>query len=162
MTSQKIEELVRRTNELALEAVKDGNEPFGALLVDPDFNIILEAKNTCITEDPTGHAETNLCRKANRTLAEDVKRNSILITSTEPCIMCSSSIYWSGIKTIYFGCSGAALCRVIDENADLSKRLWSKQVLATATSVSFNVHGPYLEEEGKNIHKSYFRKDLKK
>ncbi len=53
--------------ELAWQARKHGNHPFGALLVDADGKIVAEAENTVVTgRDCTGHAETNLIAHGNR------------------------------------------------------------------------------------------------
>ena len=52
--------------ELAAQARENGNEPFGALLVDGDGNPLIGAENTVVTgPDHTGHAETNLMRMAS-------------------------------------------------------------------------------------------------
>src|SRR5206468_5397259 len=57
---------LRRAIELARQAREHGNHPFGALLVDPKGNVILEAENTIHTDkDVTAHAETNLMRMAS-------------------------------------------------------------------------------------------------
>jgi tRNA(Arg) A34 adenosine deaminase TadA len=74
-----------RTIELADRAVKHGNTPFGALLVDHDGNVILEQENIEITEnDCTGHAETTLMRKASKLYNKDFLWNCTLYTSVEP------------------------------------------------------------------------------
>jgi hypothetical protein len=51
--------------ELAASARKNGNHPFGALLVDGTGHVILTAENTALTtHDPTRHAELNLVQLA--------------------------------------------------------------------------------------------------
>jgi tRNA(Arg) A34 adenosine deaminase TadA len=89
------ERFIRRAIELSVLAKDHGNHPFGALLVNDDNEIILEAENTVYTEhDVTRHAELNLVSKASRTLDPEVIQQSTLYTSTEPCAMCSGSIFW--------------------------------------------------------------------
>jgi tRNA(Arg) A34 adenosine deaminase TadA len=57
---------LRRALELARQARRHGNHPFGALLVDAEGNAVLEAENTVNTDrDVTAHAETNLVRAAS-------------------------------------------------------------------------------------------------
>src|SRR5205085_4758795 len=57
---------LRRAIAIAQQARDHGNHPFGALLVDAQQQVILEAENTVVTEqDCTGHAETNLMRLAS-------------------------------------------------------------------------------------------------
>ena len=107
-------DLLRRTFEIARSARSRGNHPFGALLADPDGRILLEAENTVVTErDPTGHAETNLVRKAGRTISPERLATATLYTSTEPCAMCSGAIFWSGIPRVVFGLSGRGLIEIV-------------------------------------------------
>ena len=56
---------LRTAIEVAQKAREHGNHPFGAILVDENDRVVLEAENTVVTErDCTGHAETNLMRLA--------------------------------------------------------------------------------------------------
>jgi tRNA(Arg) A34 adenosine deaminase TadA len=104
-----------RSLELVDEAVSHGNHPFGALLVYPsdeaaDPPFLLEAENTVITErDATRHAELNLVSLACRELTPSQRAAAVLVTSTEPCAMCSGAIYWAGIKTIVYVCPAPRL-----------------------------------------------------
>ena len=41
--------LLRRAIELSARSVANGNLPFGALLADPEGNVLLEAENSDIT-----------------------------------------------------------------------------------------------------------------
>ena len=62
---------LRRAIELAQQSRQNGNHPFGALLVDADGEVVLEAENTVFTEDDcTNHAELNLVRAASRRFDE--------------------------------------------------------------------------------------------
>lgn len=62
---------LRAAIELAGRARANGNEPFGALLVDGDGTVVLEAENSVVTgRDYTGHAETNLMRMAAERFAQ--------------------------------------------------------------------------------------------
>jgi tRNA(Arg) A34 adenosine deaminase TadA len=64
---------------LAWQARRNGNHPFGSLLVDAEGNVILEAENTVVTErDCTGHAETNLMRMATKRFDPDFVENCTL------------------------------------------------------------------------------------
>lgn len=62
-----------------------------------------EAENTVVTEhDVTGHAELNLVRRASMRFEVETLEGVTLYTSTEPCAMCSSAIYWSGIGRVVY------------------------------------------------------------
>ena len=59
MGYQKHEYYLRRCIEVSKNARKNGNTPFGAILVDEHGDILLEQENIEITEGIcTGHAET--------------------------------------------------------------------------------------------------------
>lgn len=108
---------LKRTIELAEQAVNHGNTPFGALLVDDDGNIILEQENIEITEnDCTGHAETTLMRKASKLYSKDFLWNCTLYTSVEPCAMCSGAIYWGNIGKVVYGISEKELLNLTGNN----------------------------------------------
>jgi tRNA(Arg) A34 adenosine deaminase TadA len=61
--------LLKAAIVLAASARQHGNHPFGALIADEHGNVLLRAENTVVTtRDCTGHAETNLMRKASKTI----------------------------------------------------------------------------------------------
>ncbi len=108
---------LKRTIELAEQAVKHGNTPFGALLVDKNGNVILEQENIEITEnDCTGHAETALMRKASKLYSRDFLWDCTLYTSVEPCAMCSGAIYWGNVGKIVYGISEKELLILTGNN----------------------------------------------
>ena len=97
------EKYIRKANQLAVQAVKKGNHPFGAVLVHDD-KIIMEAENTVTTDnDFTRHAELNLVVKAIREYPREVLKNSTLYASTAPCMMCASTIKDAGIRKVVYG-----------------------------------------------------------
>ncbi|MDY6811119.1 MAG: nucleoside deaminase [Actinomycetota bacterium] len=92
--------------DLAAQSRARGDHPFGALLVDPDGEVVVTAHNTVETDrDPTGHAETNLVRAAAKRWDPQTRATLTLYTSTEPCAMCAGAIYWAGIPTVVFALS---------------------------------------------------------
>lgn len=57
---------IRRCIEISEKAVKNGNNPFGVLLVNKQGKIVVESENVEITEkDCTGHAETTVIKMAS-------------------------------------------------------------------------------------------------
>ena len=98
---------------LAYVARDRGDHPFGAILVTPDGTIV-EGLNSVETDrDPTGHAETNLVRAASAALPSDVVAASTLYTSTEPCAMCASAIYWAVIPRVVYALGEDELIRIV-------------------------------------------------
>ena len=109
------ENLIKQSFDLAKQAVRNGDHPFGALLVH-DNEVILTAQNTVNSDsDFTKHAEMNLLHEAAKKYSSSQMSNFTLYTSTEPCMMCSGAIYWSGIHKIVYGCSALALQEITED-----------------------------------------------
>ncbi|MGB0371971.1 MAG: nucleoside deaminase [Opitutales bacterium] len=144
------EKWMRHAYQLAEASVKSGNHPFGACLV-LDGEIIFEAQNSVHSDgDPTRHAEMNLIQKAS-SLTKDKLNRAILVTSTEPCAMCSAGMYWAGIKRVIYGCAAADLDRI----AGPSLKCHSHDVFEGAVNPP-QVIGPVLPEEGVKQHVAYW------
>jgi tRNA(Arg) A34 adenosine deaminase TadA len=148
-------DLLRRAIAIAASAREHGNHPFGALLVDPEGAVALEAENTVVTEgDATGHAETNLVRNASRKLGD--LTGYTLYTSTEPCAMCSGAIYWSGVRHVIYALSEEALYEMTDANsANPTLALPSREVFARGRQ-PVTVEGPFLEDEAAVVHEGFW------
>lgn len=95
---------MRRAITLATNNVTSGNGgPFGAVITH-DGVLIGEGSNQVTSScDPTAHAEILAIRAACKKLNSYNLAGCIIYTSCEPCPMCLSAIYWSRIKTIYYG-----------------------------------------------------------
>ncbi len=109
-TPEKDAEYLRRAIEIGIQARRGGNNPFGAVLVDGEGNILMEQGNVEVTEkDRTGHAETTLARKASHLYDRAFLWNCTLYTSFEPCCMCTGAIYWANIGRIVYAAAETAL-----------------------------------------------------
>ena len=94
---------LRTAIEVAQKAREHGNHPFGAILVDENDRVVLEAENTVVTEsDCTGHAETNLMRLATKHFPPEKLAACTLYTSTEPCAMCAGAIHWGNVGRVVY------------------------------------------------------------
>lgn len=88
----------------AKKAIREGNSGFGAVVI-KNNTLISKAHDTDkAAKDPTCHADINALRKAALQLEGDFS-GCMLISTHEPCPMCSSAIVWAGIKQIAFGYS---------------------------------------------------------
>lgn len=97
-----MDQFMKRAVELAIENVKEGGEPFGAVLV-KDGEIISEAVNELHKNyDVSGHAELLAIRKAQQKLKTHDLSGYIMYASGEPCPMCLASMYMSGITEGYY------------------------------------------------------------
>jgi guanine deaminase len=103
--SQKV--FMQRAIALALENVRSGGGPFGALIV-KDGKVLSEAANrVALTNDPTAHAEMIAIREACRKLGNFHLADCELYSSCEPCPMCLGAIYWARPGRVYFACTAA-------------------------------------------------------
>ncbi|MGB0389737.1 MAG: nucleoside deaminase [Ardenticatenaceae bacterium] len=142
---------IRESFALAKRAVQKGNHPFGALLV-KDEQILLSAENSVNSEqDHTRHAELNLVSRASQQLDPAILAKSVLYTSTEPCAMCCGAIYWAGISKVVYGCSAEALGKIAGDDFLIPCR----EILGKGAR-EIEVIGPVLEQEGLNIHQSFW------
>jgi guanine deaminase len=90
--------------DLANKSVDIGTGPFGCVIIDQENKIVGQAHNmVTLNNDPTAHAEIVAIRNACSKLNNFSLEGCVLYSSCEPCPMCLSAIYWSRIKTVYYG-----------------------------------------------------------
>ena len=83
-------------------SLREGNHGFGAVIV-RDNEIIAQEHDTEESDnDPTSHAELKAIRKASSAVGKDLGACT-LVTTHEPCPMCSGAIVWSRLKHIAYG-----------------------------------------------------------
>mgnify|MGYP001815363138 CR=1 FL=1 len=146
------EHFIRESFTLARQASRNGNHPFGALLV-KDGEILLTAENSVNSDhDITRHAELNLVSQASRQFSPEILAQVTLYTSTEPCAMCTGAIYWAGIPVIVFGCSAESMSQITGGTPLIPCR----EILDRARRPP-QVIGPILNEEGVEIHQHFWR-----
>jgi tRNA(Arg) A34 adenosine deaminase TadA len=142
--------------DVARKARDKGNHPFGAVLVDEQGHILMEAENTVVTEkDCTGHAETNLMRQASRKYDSDFLARCTLYTSTEPCPMCAGAIFWGNVRRVVYGLSQEGLYEMIGEDAEEVLYLPCRELLGKGEK-PIEVIGPILEEEARKVHEGFW------
>ena len=104
LSKEKMEYIMRLVIEEVDIAIKDGNSPFSAFLLDKEGNILYKAHNTSNTDiDPTAHAEINLIRNACRDLKTKKLNDYILISNAWSCSMCFSAAIKAKISNFIFG-----------------------------------------------------------
>jgi tRNA(Arg) A34 adenosine deaminase TadA len=147
----KDERLARQAIELARQARRAGNHPFGALLA-IDGDIVLTAENTVMTDrDPTAHAESNLVADAIRRLSRDQIRRSVLYTSCEPCAMCVGKMYWAGIRAVVYALPASELALLA--GADF---LVPCAELFSRAAEPVSITGPLLVDEAREVHRGFW------
>ncbi len=152
-----LETAMRRAIQVAENARAHGNHPFGAVLMLDDGRIVLEAENTVVTHrDATGHAETNLVRYASNQLDPDELAAATLVTSCEPCAMCSGAIYWAGIGRVAYGLPEEALREMTGDHPENPTLTLPSRTVLAAGSRTIAVEGPILEDEARAPHLNFW------
>ena len=100
-------ELVEKYMRVAIEEAKIakdvGENPFGAVLLDSNYNFCHKAHSRSIElSDPTAHAEVLVIREYCQEHKKIYLKDYILICSGEPCVMCSGAIKWAKIGQIFY------------------------------------------------------------
>ena len=104
LSKEKMEYIMKSVIEEVDIAIKDGNSPFAAFLLDKEGNILYKAHNTSNTDiNPTAHAEINLIRNACRDLKTKKLNDYILISNAWSCTMCFSAAIKAKISNFIFG-----------------------------------------------------------
>lgn len=97
------EKYMQMAIDLAVENVKNGGGPFGAVIV-KDGKVLATGVNRVTTNnDPTAHAEVTAIRNACSKLSTFDLEGSTIYSSCEPCPMCLGAIYWAHISHLYCG-----------------------------------------------------------
>jgi len=147
------EKFLRRSFEVAQRAHRNGNHPFGAILVSPLGEVLLEVENGFMPDrDMTGHAERLLATHASKTFAPNVLAGATLYTSAEPCAMCAGAIYWAGIGRVVYGLSERRLKAMTGNHVENPTLDLPCRTVFAAGQRSVDVVGPLLEDEAAAIH----------
>jgi tRNA(Arg) A34 adenosine deaminase TadA len=109
-TEKELEKDYERYMQIALEeaskSLREGNNGFGAVIIILKNGEIVakarDAENT--SSDPTAHAELNAIHIASKKLGKDLSE-CILVSTHEPCPMCSTALIWAKIQGIVYSVS---------------------------------------------------------
>jgi len=141
---------VRRALELAREAGKRGDGPYGSVLV-RDGTVIDEATNREHTDDDLGlHPELTLARRAGRQLSPEARAETVLYTSTEPCPMCATGIVYAGLGGVVYSVSGTAVEATVGGETGLDCETVFESFDADIPTV-----GDVLQSDGLDVHRRY-------
>lgn len=101
---QNNEELMRLALDVAHTAIKSGDVPVGAIVINRDGVVIGTGFNEReANNDPTAHAEIVAIRSAASRLQKSRLDACTLIVTLEPCAMCAGAIAQSRISKVIFG-----------------------------------------------------------
>lgn len=149
------EKYIRMAIETAKVSKRNGNLPFGCILIDENGEVLLRGENTINTDsDCLAHAEINLIREASKKYDFPYLNNCSIYTSDEPCPMCTSAIYWSGIGRLVYGLSKTNYYKIVGRNDPNWVFEMPVRELLEKGGRELQVVGPMLEEEASTLHKN--------
>lgn len=112
--SQDIDAALKACLRIQNDAVTHHSKrPFAALLLAPDNQTVLLTHNSISHYQ---HAESELARLAATQYAQKYLEKCTLVSTWEPCAMCSGTIYWTGIGRVVYAASEEKLKELTGTN----------------------------------------------
>lgn len=93
--------------DLAMQAAQGGNYPLGAAIVSESGIVASSKSELIVSSDPSAHPEMVAIRLAASKLASRYLPGLFLVSTLEPCPMCTSAAIWGKMAGIAFGTSQA-------------------------------------------------------
>lgn len=143
---------LRRCVELAREALEDGDEPFGSVLVDASGEVRFEDRNRVKGGDRTRHPEFEIARWAGEHLTPEERATSTVYTSGEHCPMCSAAHAWAGLGRIVYAASTEQLVSWLAEWGVSPAPVAALPVQAVAPGIPVAGPAPELTAEVRQLH----------
>ena len=106
---------LRRSVDLAREAVEAGDQPFGSVLVAENGEVLKEERNHVGGGDHTRHPEFALARWAADNMTPEARAVATVYTSGEHCPMCAAAHGWVGLGRIVYAGSSKQLAGWLTE-----------------------------------------------
>lgn len=148
------ESFMRLAIEEARASLREGNLGFGAVVV-ADGDVVARSHDREVSDsDPTAHAELGAIR-----LAYGVRGGTldgcVLVTTHEPCPMCTGAAIWAGLREICYGFS-------IDEAVAQGRRRirMSSMELFDRAGQDVVVHEGVLREECSLLYNQAVRDEI--
>jgi tRNA(Arg) A34 adenosine deaminase TadA len=95
---------MREAIRLSIQMMRRGKGgPFGAVVVKGGKIVGRGCNQVTSSHDPTAHAEIVAIRDACKRLKTFQLEDCDMYTSCEPCPMCLSAMYWSRLRSVFYG-----------------------------------------------------------
>ncbi|MDG4873698.1 nucleoside deaminase [Mesorhizobium sp. WSM4935] len=141
MTRDQMLAHLRSAGAVAREAAAHGHHPFGCVLVGPDDRVLMRQGNL----DTVRHAETELARRAADAYEPEFLWQCTLVSTFEPCAMCSGTMYWANIGRLVYEVEETSLLALTgDHEENPTMNLASRTVFASGQK-KIEVFGPFPE-----------------
>ncbi|MGW0585644.1 nucleoside deaminase [Streptomyces sp. NPDC002920] len=146
---------LRRCVELAAEALRVGDEPFGSVLVGADGTVLAEEHNRVASGDRTRHPEFELARWSAARLSPEERSAATVYTSGEHCPMCAAAHAWVGLGRIVYVASSEQLTTWLGEWGVPAAPVRALPVQEVAPGVVVEGPVPELTEEVRALHRRF-------
>jgi tRNA(Arg) A34 adenosine deaminase TadA len=135
-----------RFMRIALDEARQGDAPFGTVIV-RDGQVLARGRNLGRTNgDPTAHGEMMAIRRCLIDHGSAVLRGSTLYTTGEPCAMCIGAILWCRVGRLVFAASVEQLATTRDQIM-----ISSADIAAKAPFVPIMITGGVLADEAMQL-----------
>ena len=149
---------LRRCVELAREALDDGDEPFGSVLVDAHGSVVFEDRNRVKDGDQTRHPEFEIARWAAGNLPPEERLGATVYTSGEHCPMCSAAHAWVGLGRIVYAASSEQLGRWLAEWGIGPAPVAALPIQTVAPGIEVGGPSAELADEVRGLHQRFHRR----
>lgn len=155
ITAEDLDHL-RRCVELAREALVDGDEAFGSVLVDAQGHLLFEDRNRVKDGDRTRHPEFEIAKWAARNMAPDQRAAATVYTSGEHCPMCSAAHAWVGLGRIMYATSSEQFGGWLAEWGIAPGPVAPLPIQTVAPGVPVDGPADELADEVRGLHRRYY------
>ncbi|WP_370738343.1 nucleoside deaminase [Roseovarius gaetbuli] len=119
---------IRTANEVAPDAALHGHHPFSAVIVGPEDRILIRQGNIGTVRN----AETELSRRAANAYPAEFLWTCTLVSTGEPCAMCTGTLNWTNIGRLLYGYEESTLLAVTGSHpANPTRSLDARTVLGS-------------------------------
>ena len=128
-TREEIQAGIRECLRVQKRAVQNGKLPFGACLIGPDNTTVILTQGNV---DHVNHAESTLARSAAAQFTQEYLWTCTLYSTWEPCVLCTSTIYWANVGRIVYAATNDQLLQLTGKNnpANMTMKWHCRDVLA--------------------------------
>ena len=155
------EELIHLTLELAEESMRADEVPVGALVarppgpLGPEWEVISTGRNRILEKkDPSAHAEQIALREACRILDSERIPGHVLLSTLEPCLMCTGMSILARVNVIYYMAPEI-------RNPGASRILQTTEIQKDLNHRPMLIHLPAHQDPAADMLRQFFRKKRK-
>ena len=158
MVSELDMKYLKRSVELAKEALEKGDEPFGSVLVSDSGDVLFEDHNHVAGGDHTQHPEFAIARWAAKNMSIEEREKATVYTSGEHCPMCAAAHGWVGLGRIVYASSSEQLVNWLTEFGIGPSRVRNLSIEEVIRDTEVDGPVPELAEQVYELHRKLHEK----